>query len=197
MPKVGGSLKTHGGEHDGRAYALVTMRIRRYSEPELFELVQSIESGRAGSFLRSALETAVRVGALSLAGYVPLRDEQLRVLEVQLQIERDQRRQLEAQLSHLRSVQDLFNHGGNPPDLPEPAVGGVVSAEDGGKEGASEPVAPSPPTAATVADPPNPTAPANAGAATEPSAAGQRHGGVSRFVSSVLSMQPEVKQPGE
>lgn len=184
MPKIGGSLKVQGnGSASGSgAFITLSLRIRRFSEPELFELVQAVEAGRAGSFLRSAMETAVRVGALSPAGYVPLRDEQLRVLEVQLQIERDHRRQLEAELEQLRSGQDLLSGIAPPPSSPPPVATAAageahpVQPEGHAAEGASAPA--SAPTIDEAARP-----------AAAPGPAGSP-AGVSRFVSSVLSMQP-------
>lgn len=181
MPKIGGSLKVQGnGSASGSgAFITLSLRIRKFSEPELFELVQAVEAGRAGSFLRSAMETAVRVGALSPAGYVPLRDEQLRVLEVQLQIERDHRRQLETELEQLRSGQDLLSGIAPPPSSPLPVVTAaageaqLVQPEGQAAEGAS--------------------APASMEQSARPAAAPGPAGspaGVSRFVNSVLSMQP-------
>jgi hypothetical protein len=180
MPKIGGSLKVQGnGSASGSgAFITLSLRIRKFSEPELFELVQAVEAGRAGSFLRSAMETAVRVGALSPAGYVPLRDEQLRVLEVQLQIERDHRRQLEAELEQIRQGQDLLSGIATPSPVQSPVAAPAVGEPPPPRpvhqaaEGASAP-APSQPT-------PEPPAAGPVGSST----------GVSRFVSSVMSMQP-------
>lgn len=184
MPKIGGSLKVQGnGSASGSgAFITLSLRIRKFSEPELFELVQSVEAGRAGSFLRSAMETAVRVGALSPAGYVPLRDEQLRVLEVQLQIERDHRRQLETELAQIRQGQgpDLLSSAASPASAPVAAT--VVEKTPPGlpgeqaAEGASAPASQPP-----LVEPPAPPA-------ATPGPTGSS--GVSRFVSSVLSMQP-------
>lgn len=184
MPKIGGSLKVQGnGSASGSgAFITLSLRIRKFSEPELFELVQAVEAGRAGSFLRSAMETAVRVGALSPAGYVPLRDEQLRVLEVQLQIERDHRRQLEAELEQIRQGQGLLSGIATPspvqPPLAAAAVGEPLPLQPvhQAAEGASAPASPQP-----TPEPPAPPAEARPVASSA---------GVSRFVSSVMSMQP-------
>lgn len=188
MPKIGGSLKVQGnGSASGSgAFITLSLRIRKFSEPELFELVQAVEAGRAGSFLRSAMETAVRVGALSPAGYVPLRDEQLRVLEVQLQIERDHRRQLETELEQIRRGQgpDLLSNAAAPTSAPSPAPVAATVVEkalhglpgEQAAEGASAPASPPP-----LDEPPAPPA-------ATPGPTGSS--GVSRFVSSVLSMQP-------
>lgn len=184
MPKIGGSLKVQGnGSASGSgAFITLSLRIRKFSEPELFELVQAVEAGRAGSFLRSAMETAVRVGALSPAGYVPLRDEQLRVLEVQLQIERDHRRQLEAELERALGELDRLSSIATLPPSPLPvataAAGEALPVQPEGQtaEGASAPA-----SAPTMEQP--------ARSAAAPGPAGGP-AGVSRFVNSVLSMQP-------
>lgn len=183
MPKIGGSLKVQGnGSASGSgAFITLSLRIRKFSEPELFELVQAVEAGRAGSFLRSAMETAVRVGALSPAGYVPLRDEQLRVLEVQLQIERDHRRQLETELEQLRSGQDLLSGIAPPPSSPLPVATAAA--------GEAHPVQPEGQAAEGASAPASAPMQQSARPAAAPGPAGSP-AGVSRFVNSVLSMQP-------
>ncbi len=68
---------------------VLNLRFRESHEPDLFALIMSLANGTAAGFIRSALDQALRSGALTKRGYVLAADEIQRSLQIQLRMAKE------------------------------------------------------------------------------------------------------------
>lgn len=89
----------------------VQMRIRAEMEPDLFDLVLNLRSGVAANFLRSALDHAYRLGALTPHGFSLDVDDTIRSLQVQLRLAKEDITGLQERNRLLLSEIDSLRNG--------------------------------------------------------------------------------------
>lgn len=92
----------------GKEIATIQVRLRQSQEPDLYEFITGIEAGSASHFIRSALDQAYRMGALTPSGLALKSDDAMRSLQVQLEMQRHDKIALEERVRVLtKLVEDL------------------------------------------------------------------------------------------